>query len=210
MLNLFRNILLGVLVTNSALSADVNGEPITAEMEFEILNQKDIAQSLFFCDGYDPIALHTLQHVSHDHRHITLTDGSVWKVGYFWRGRLETWCQYDQLRMTIHLANSFNLIKIENINQHSVVWGNLHLRSDFETLDARWIVDTYLDNLIELNDGSIFRVMREYSPNLSGWGPGDTMFILSNDDLDFPYMLWNLTWGNLIPCEIYMFPPISN
>lgn len=196
-----------LLVAGASLSAEAN---ITPEMEYEFLNQMDISQNTPFSDIADPIALHTLDSVSHNHHTITLTDGSVWTIGYFWRNRLNTWCQNDQLRFSLHLMNSFNLVKIENLHQHSVAWGNLSLRPDIDTVDVKWIVDTYLDSLIELNDGSIFKAMREYSPIKSQWGPGNIMFIVSNDHPDYPYILWNLTWNSEIPCQLYSPAPISN
>jgi hypothetical protein len=206
----FKKLLVMFLVAGASLSAEVACPNITPEMEYEFLTQMDIVQDLAFSDIVDPIALHTLDKVSLNHHKITLTDGSEWHVGFFWRKKLSSWCQNDQLRLSIHLMNTFNLVKIENLHQHSVVWGNLALRPDIETVDVRWVVDTYLDSLIELNDGSVFKAMRQYSPLKSEWGSGNIMFVLSNDDPEYPYVLWNMTWNSVIPCQLYSYPPISN
>jgi hypothetical protein len=208
--NLFNKIVFMLMVAGTSLSAEVACPNITPEMEYECLTQMDIVQNTSFSDLVDPIAMHTLDNVSLNHHKITLTDGSEWKIGYCWRKKLSSWCNGDQLRLSIHLMNTFNLVKIENLHQHSVVWGNLSLRPDSESADVRWIVDTYLDSFIELNDGSVFKADREYSPSQSSWGPGNIVFILSNDDPQFPYVLWNMTWNSIIPSEIYAYPPISN
>ncbi len=206
----YKNFFIAMIVVGSTLSAEACNSDITPEMEYEFLTLKEISDSITCSDIDDSIAIHTLSNISANHHILTLTDGSEWKIGIFWRGRLSTWCQNDQLRFTLHLANTFNLVKIENLNQHSVVWGNLHRRSDIETVDVRWIVDTFLDSFVELNDGSIFQTNRDYSPIRSGWGPGNMIFLLSNQEYEYPYVLWNLTWDSIIPSELYSPPIISN
>lgn len=202
------------LVAGSSLYASCPN--ITPEMEYQMMSQIDISENMGCADdpapidNNDPLALHTLDTICENHHNITLTDGSVWHVGFFWRSKLCGWRSGDQIKLTIHFMNTFNFVKIENLDTNVSVWGSLHLRPDIDSPDARWIVDTYLDSLVELNDGSIFETSREYSPTQSQWGPGNIVFVLSNDDPAFPYVLWNMTWNSIIPSTIYAYPPISN
>lgn len=133
---------------------------------------------------------HFLKSVDQAERIITLSDESLWKIGYLYKGDIENWQEGQRLKISQHSKAYSNDIRIENVDTKTVAWGELKklpTKNDLILRISQSALDIVQGGTIILSSGFIFK------GEGSSWKTRDPLFIFhSNDQEEGMYDLWNL------------------
>lgn len=141
---------------------------------------------------------HYLHFADADAGNLYLSDGSIWKIDWWYRSRTSSWQFEDRLK--IYYDFFYDKIKIENIDRDSIAWGIFNTPPPLAFRDAIDRIFTAKSGVepystLSLKSGWHIKGPTQFSTPFYGWKAKESIFVFHGES---GYTLFNLTRGELI------------
>lgn len=136
---------------------------------------------------------HIVKEIKYPDSLVILEDGSSWKIGWWYCGKIYDWKPGDRVKMYYQGDNYSNHFELVNIESAITVWGSLNSlpspskQEVIARIAGQTDPDTY--RKVALQTGWVFLHQQQLA---AGWHVRDTIFIFHNKQSDTSYDLWNL------------------
>lgn len=144
-----------------------------------------------------PQLYHILDEVNYDKGFISLTDGSKWKISWWYKGAIKTWQRGDRVKIYYHGA--FDSVKIENIDKSKSTWGSIDLWPNSKNAESITRISIKKKNIHQsevsvklfLKSGFVFQIDDIIWSD--PWAPKESVLVLHIDGQTNSFIIANTT-----------------
>jgi hypothetical protein len=142
---------------------------------------------------------HIIKEIKYNDSLVILEDGSSWKIGWWYSGKIYDWEPGERLKIFYDRNAYSNNMELVNIDRSITAWGVINT---FPNTDKKEIIaripnspsDPHQYRKVILQSGWVF--LHELELALD-WQVKSTIFVFHSKKSDLSYDLWNMTKGEI-------------